>query len=127
MEKLRFTILIVGSRGDVQPFVALALGLKKAGHKVRFATHVEHRKFIQEYGIEFFPLAGDPKALIRLCVENDMFSYGFIQEGLASFSKFIEDLFQTCWEACKTDTDVIIQNPPAFAGVHIAEKLDVKF
>lgn len=55
-----------------------------------------------------------------------MFSYSFIQEGLNLFTKFIEDLFSSCWEACKTDTDVIIQNPPSFAGVHVAEKLDVK-
>lgn len=124
-EKLRFTILIVGSRGDVQPFIALGLGLQKIGHKVRIATHLAHESFVKEYGLEFFPLAGDPKALIQLCVENDMFSYSFIQEGLSAFSKFVYDLFNSCWEACKTDTDVIIQNPPSFAGVHVAEKLDV--
>jgi len=28
-----------GTRGDVQPYIALALGLKKAGHSVTLATH----------------------------------------------------------------------------------------
>lgn len=36
---LRITILAVGSRGDVQPYCALALGLQRAGHRVRVATH----------------------------------------------------------------------------------------
>ena len=32
-------IVPVGSRGDVQPFTVVGLGLKKKGHKVRIATH----------------------------------------------------------------------------------------
>jgi UDP:flavonoid glycosyltransferase YjiC (YdhE family) len=35
------TILAIGSRGDVQPLVALSLGLQAAGHKVCIATHAE--------------------------------------------------------------------------------------
>lgn len=38
---MHLTFLAVGSRGDVQPFVALGLGLQKAGHTIRFATHSE--------------------------------------------------------------------------------------
>ena len=36
---MHITILTVGSRGDVQPFIALGVGLKQAGHQVRLATH----------------------------------------------------------------------------------------
>ena len=35
---MRITIIAAGSRGDVQPFVALAQGLKKAGYKVTIRT-----------------------------------------------------------------------------------------
>ena len=35
---MNITILTHGTRGDVQPFVALALGLQKAGHRVRLAA-----------------------------------------------------------------------------------------
>ena len=31
---MKITIITAGSRGDVQPFVALGQGLKKAGYKV---------------------------------------------------------------------------------------------
>jgi len=31
---MNITILTIGSRGDVQPFVALGVGLKEAGHRI---------------------------------------------------------------------------------------------
>jgi sterol 3beta-glucosyltransferase len=34
-----FTLLTIGSRGDVQPYIALGLRLKKDGHKVVIVTH----------------------------------------------------------------------------------------
>jgi sterol 3beta-glucosyltransferase len=44
---LRFTFLTIGSRGDVQPYIALAKGLLADGHKVRIATHGEFREWVE--------------------------------------------------------------------------------
>ena len=52
-----------GSRGDVQPFVALALGLKKAGHTVKLAAPYRFADFVSAYKVPFVPLAGDPKII----------------------------------------------------------------
>jgi hypothetical protein len=49
-EPLRFTFLTIGSRGDVQPYVALAKGLQKEGHHCRIATHGEFREWIESVG-----------------------------------------------------------------------------
>ncbi|PRP73521.1 hypothetical protein PROFUN_02530 [Planoprotostelium fungivorum] len=124
---LRITVLLVGTRGDVQPFLALGLGLQRAGHKVKIATHEYHRKFVEERGFEFGKLAGDPKELIDFMVKNDnVFSVSFLREGLTKFAKFIDDLLQSCWEVCKEgDVDLLITNPPAFGGPHVAEKLKI--
>jgi UDP:flavonoid glycosyltransferase YjiC (YdhE family) len=46
------TILAVGSRGDVQPFCALAVGLQHAGHRVRIATHYNFEEFVSKQGLE---------------------------------------------------------------------------
>jgi len=35
---MKITILTYGSRGDIQPFLALAVGLQKAGHQVKLAA-----------------------------------------------------------------------------------------
>ena len=36
---MKITILTIGNRGDVQPFVALSLGLKQVGHEIKIVTH----------------------------------------------------------------------------------------
>ena len=63
---LNLVIQIVGSRGDVQPFVALGKNLKgKYGHRVRLATHAVFKKFVEENGLEFFNIGGDPANLME--------------------------------------------------------------
>lgn len=47
---LRFTFLTIGSRGDVQPYIALAKGLMVDGHKITIATHEEYREWIISVG-----------------------------------------------------------------------------
>ena len=63
-------ILAHGSRGDVQPYVALGDGLRKAGYAVRVAAPEQFRSFILEYGLEFAPLAGDPRLLMTEAVKK---------------------------------------------------------
>ena len=46
-ESLRFTCLTIGSRGDVQPYIALAKGLQADGHKVKIATHLEFKEWVE--------------------------------------------------------------------------------
>jgi sterol 3beta-glucosyltransferase len=67
---MHITILAHGSRGDVQPYVALGLGLKQAGHSIRIAAPELFRSLIVEYGLEFAPLAGDPKILMQNAVDQ---------------------------------------------------------
>ena len=49
-KSLHFTFLTIGSRGDVQPYIALAKGLKADGHRVRIATHGEFKEWIESVG-----------------------------------------------------------------------------
>jgi sterol 3beta-glucosyltransferase len=50
-EPLHFTCLTIGSRGDVQPYIALCKRLKADGHRVRIATHLEFKDWIE--GVSF--------------------------------------------------------------------------
>jgi sterol 3beta-glucosyltransferase len=63
---MKITMLTYGSRGDVQPFVALALGLQQRGHIVTLAAPHKFDDFIKSYGISSIPLAGDPEEISRL-------------------------------------------------------------
>jgi len=62
--KLNIVIQIIGSRGDVQPFIALGKALKKYGHHIRVATHPTFEGFVKESGLEFFSVGGDPAELM---------------------------------------------------------------
>jgi len=60
---MNITLLTYGSRGDVQPFAALALGLQKAGHSPRLAAPHRFSDFAAQLGIPFTPLVGDPEQM----------------------------------------------------------------
>jgi UDP:flavonoid glycosyltransferase YjiC (YdhE family) len=69
---MRITILALGSRGDVQPFVPLGRGLVDAGHRVRVATFEAFAPLIQEAGLDFYPIHGDAQALLQAAAEGDL-------------------------------------------------------
>ena len=54
----------------VQPFVAVGLKLKEYGHRVRVATHSQLRGFVEQFGLEFYPLGGDPQVLAEFAVQS---------------------------------------------------------
>jgi sterol 3beta-glucosyltransferase len=125
-QSLRITCLTIGSRGDVQPYIALCKGLIAEGHKPRIATHAEFEPWVRKHGIDFRPVEGDPAELMRICVENGMFTYSFLKEASAKFRGWIDELLSSAWKACQ-DTDLLIESPSAMAGIHIAEALGIPY
>lgn len=125
-EPLRITCLTIGSRGDVQPYIALCKGLQAEGHRPRIVSHAEFKDMVEGHGIEFRPIAGDPGMLMKLCVENVPGSITFIKEAWVHMRPFIAELLTTSWKACQ-DTDLLIESPSAMAGIHIAEALKIPY
>ena len=123
---LRVTCLTIGSRGDVQPYIALCKGLLAEGHRPRIATHAEFEPWIRKHDIDFRPVDGDPAELMRICVENGMFTYSFLREASAKFRTWIDELLTSAWSACQ-DSDLLIESPSAMAGIHIAEALGIPY
>lgn len=125
-KKIKVVMLTIGSRGDVQPFICLALGMMARGYDVKIVTHSCFRDFVESHDIDFFPLSCDPKDLLKLCVNNTMFSVNFLRESFATFVPKIPTLLEEAWEGCR-DANILISTPPALAGYHIAEKLKIRF
>ncbi|KAJ5960526.1 uncharacterized protein N7479_007676 [Penicillium vulpinum] len=125
-ESLRITCLTIGSRGDVQPYIALCKGLLAEGHRPKIATHAEFEPWIRKHGIDFAPVDGDPAELMRICVENGMFTYSFLREASLKFRGWIDDLLSSAWIGCQ-GSDLLIESPSAMAGVHIAEALRIPY
>ncbi|MEH1881814.1 glycosyltransferase [Nostoc sp.] len=63
--KLKITILTVGSRGDLQPYCALAIGLKRAGHEVTVATHENFEAFVRKFDLKFAAIAGNMEEFLQ--------------------------------------------------------------
>ncbi|GAA6057393.1 hypothetical protein JCM3770_000741 [Rhodotorula araucariae] len=125
-EPLRFTCLTIGSRGDVQPYIALCKGLMAQGHSCKIASHGEYRKWVEGHGIEFSAVGGDPAELMQLMISHDFFTISFMKEAVGRFRGWLDDLLASAWKGCQ-DTDVLIESPSAIAGYHIAEALRVPY
>ncbi len=55
---MRIAIIALGSRGDVQPYIALGKGLKDAGHVVRLVTQQNFATLVNSHGLEHWPVRG---------------------------------------------------------------------
>jgi sterol 3beta-glucosyltransferase len=114
---MNITILTYGSRGDIQPFLPLSLGLMARGHKVILAAPSRFKKLVEEHGVTFFPLAGDPEDLSRRL--NDA-GYNFIKQVKELMSHAVEigaEMLSQTDEACR-DADLIIHTFAHTVGAH---------
>lgn len=59
------TIIAGGSRGDVQPYIALGNGLQKAGHTVRILAPQDYQALITSHALEFFDMGGGAKTMAQ--------------------------------------------------------------
>ncbi|KAM0496662.1 hypothetical protein ACHAP8_007240 [Fusarium lateritium] len=125
-KSMKITCLTIGSRGDVQPYIALCRGLLAEGHKPRIATHGEFQGWIESHGIEFARVEGDPGELMRLCIENGTFTWAFLREANSTFRGWLDDLLDSAYTACE-GSELLIESPSAMAGIHIAEKLGIPY
>ena len=147
---LNLVIMVIGSRGDIQPFLKLGKLLKEEhGHRVRIATHPAFKEFVEkDSGLEFFSVGGDPAELMAFMVKNPGLipSVSTVKAGeIGRKRDSMFEMFQGFWRACINATDdeanasnrkmmrdkhpfvadAIIANPPSFAHIHCAERLGI--
>ncbi|KAG6365527.1 hypothetical protein INS49_007138 [Diaporthe citri] len=148
--KLNIVIMVIGSRGDAQPFLKIGKVLKEQyGHRVRIATHPAFRDFVEKgTGLEFFSVGGDPAELMAFMVKNPGMipTLETVRAGdIGRRRQAMAEMFEGFWRACINTTDdekdtknarmmgdkppfvadLIIANPPSFAHVHCAEALGI--
>ncbi|KAF5784700.1 putative sterol 3-beta-glucosyltransferase [Helianthus annuus] len=131
--KLNIAVLVVGTRGDVQPFLAMSKRLQEFGHQVRLATHANFRSFVESAGVDFYPLGGDPRILAGYMARNKGLipsAPGEISTQRKQLKAIIESLLPACTEPDLKSgkpfrAQAIIANPPAYGHAHVAEALGV--
>lgn len=148
--QFNIVIMVVGSRGDIQPFLRIGKHLKNEyGHRVRVATHPTFRDFVEkDSGLEFFSVGGDPSELMAFMVKNPgivptfhTMKSGEIGKRRAAMAEMFDGFWRSCIHATEYEStnlkandmdgravfiaDAIIANPPSFAHVHCAEALGI--
>jgi hypothetical protein len=143
--------MVIGSRGDAQPFLRIASLLHtQHGHRVRIATHPAFRSFVADDcpGVEFFSVGGDPAELMSFMVKNpgmiptlETVRAGDVGRRRASMARMFRGFWRACINAADDEVDkgnvrmmgerdpfvadAIIANPPSFAHIHCAEALGI--
>jgi sterol 3beta-glucosyltransferase len=122
------TILCSGTRGDVQPYIALAQQLKKLGLPVRIATGRMFESFVRGYGIDFYSIevdhesAGVDPQMIKEAQKADN-----ILKMFGSFHKLRKygiHMVEMYHDAC-LGNDAIVFHPGLTIGYFMAEKLGI--
>lgn len=123
----RIAILCVGSRGDVQPYVALGERLSSSGHQVTVATHETFRDVVTERKLDFALLPGDPREQVRREEAQDLMASGrgmvrFVRRFASLAEPWLEELFDASSPVCAV-ADLVVYSPLAFPGWHIAQAM----
>lgn len=131
---MKILIITIGTRGDVQPYVALGVALRAAGHTVTVCTCSRFEEFVTGHGLGYAYLNNE---LIDLL--NTDFGRGLMEnmtsvpKALATYVKMARQagpmqrrIIGETWEAARTTApDLIVYHPKAFGAPHFAEKLGI--
>ncbi len=129
---LRIAIVTFGSRGDVQPYLALGLGLKHAGHTVRVVTQRDCESLVREYGLDYGAVAGDVRAMMgsevgQQAINTSPNPLRFGWNAMKLVQPLLRQMAIDCLAACE-ESDVLL----CFAffrpfGISLAEKLHIPY
>ncbi len=126
---MRVSVLANGSRGDIQPYLALSIGLQAAGHKVLFAANANFEEMAGRYGIRFYPLpldslvfVKDPKARAWLESTNPI---KLAWSTIRAVQPSLEPILRGAWEATEEAEAIIYHSFTLPTGYYIGRMRDV--
>lgn len=123
----RFILHPFGSLGDLNPYLALAIGLRGRGHEVLLATSEVYREKVMAEGIEFAGVRPDVGELLR---EPELIEKLWHPRTGSEFliRKYIlpqlEDSYADLVSACR-GADVVLTHVAGYAGPIAAEILQI--
>ncbi|MCL2320857.1 MAG: glycosyltransferase [Oscillospiraceae bacterium] len=126
---MKITIVAMGSRGDIQPYVALGKELKKLGHEIHMPVPEVFKEMVLDAKLNYTPIYGiDPVAFLK---RKELVEAREKKNGLSFLAKLFSDMkplaelyFKQIMEACK-GSDAIISAFIYLGAYDIAEKLNI--
>ena len=121
---MKIVIPTIGSRGDVQPFIALAQGLAHAGHTVTLASHPVMRDLVETHGVTFAPIGPDFDFAQRIAAIRHQTRNSII--GLVQAMRFGFDMLERSHDdilALCRQVDLVVVPSAVATGKNEAEQL----
>lgn len=126
---MKIAILSSGSRGDVQPYVALGKGLKAAGYDVRFLTSDDFASLVTDAGLEFHSMGISVETLLQNDEWRHTLESGNALKVFARMRQEMKRQAQTLTAqipALRQDIDLIVTGMGGLGGTFsIADKLRI--
>ncbi|MDA0566844.1 glycosyltransferase [Streptomonospora sp. S1-112] len=129
---MKALLLTQGTRGDVQPFLALARALHRAGHSALVAGPAASAGLAAEHGVDYHPVDDGPTALMGDPELGGAMATGL--RGLRGTAEAVKVMrrikplmgrvYAGMADAAEGGADVVVYNPSTPGG-HIAEYLGV--
>jgi len=116
---VKISILALGSRGDILPYIVLGGGLRTAGHQVCMITFESFASLVATYGLEFHPIPGDSQEIVSRGGTNLLGLVG-------AFSSLANDYSRRLSLLEMSETDLMInQLPGGLYGYDLSEKYHI--
>ena len=133
MSERRLLVFTYGTRGDVEPFIALAKRLRAAGVDVRIATSVRFRDVIESHGIAAIPMSDASLAVIDTDNGKTMLDGTSLWRRIAAGARLArqagpinDTLMDETWRIARdVSPDLILYHAKLFGAPHVAERLGV--
>jgi UDP:flavonoid glycosyltransferase YjiC (YdhE family) len=126
---MKITVIAAGSRGDVQPYVALGKGLKDAGHTVGVLASKDFQNLITTHGLEFFDMGGSMETVAQSM--QGLLEQGNFLKILASMGPAAQRLVGQAavngLVACRGSELIIGGLGGLFVGIALSEKMRIPF
>ncbi len=114
-----------GTRGDIQPFIALGLGLQAAGHRVALCTSKGYQSFVEGYGLPYLEMDNTMLELAQSAI-GDVPSARDSMGMMKQMSRAMTLMMADEWRAAQAfKPDVIVYHPKCVGSLHVAEKLGI--
>lgn len=124
---MKIFLSTMGTRGDIQPFIALGQGLQAAGHQVALCTAEGYRPFVEEHGVPYAFMDNEFLAIIQSqSGQAAMESKRGVLEIYRQIGPVIRRSLEDEWRAVQAfQPGAIVYHPKMLGSYHIAEKLGI--
>ncbi len=123
----RIVFATIGTRGDVQPYLALAVALRSRGYSVVFGATEEFESLITSYGVEFHSLGPSIAEFLHQSRFEKAMSQSLLINGpalLRQGQRILDTAAHRAWVMAQ-GADLILLNMNVSFGIDIAEALDI--